>query len=164
MNVYLCPMTKELARIYFRSFVVDPALFTTDQKYRPYIYNEENVDARIERYRALGCAYLAVMLNGEPIGDIVFKHINREHKHCTLGLSLRSDDVKNQGYGTQAEILALQYAFDVLDMETVFADALIHNTRSQHVLRKVGFQETHRDDTFIYYRCDRNLWNQPTDY
>ena len=57
-------------------------------------------------------------------------------------------------------ILMLKYAFNELGMKTVFADAIIKNTRSQHVLKKVGFLETHKDDTFIYYRCDRDNWNQ----
>ena len=37
----------------------------------------------------------------------------------------------------------------------VNADAALKNTRSQHVLEKVGFQYTHEDDTFKYYRCER---------
>ena len=160
MNIRLQPMTKKLARMYFQRYIADPALFAPNQEFRPYIYNEENVNNRIDRYRALGNVYFAVMLNEEPIGDIVLKRIDRKEKHCTLGISLRSDDVKNQGYGTQTEILALRYAFDNLDMDTVFADTLIRNTRSQHVLKKVGFKETHQDDTFIYYRCDRSTWNK----
>ena len=78
-----------------------------------------------------------------------------------MGISLRSDDVKNRGYGTEAEIQALRYAFVQMGMETVFADSVINNVRSQHVLEKVGFIETHRDDSFIYYRCDRNSWTEP---
>ena len=40
-------------------------------------------------------------------------------------------------------------------MVAVNADAALKNTRSQHVLEKVGFQYTHEDDTFKYYRCER---------
>ena len=63
--------------------------------------------------------------------------------------------IYDQGFGTQAEILALEYAFQNLKMEIVYADALLNNHRSQHVLMKAGFRETHRDDAFVYYRCDR---------
>ena len=41
-------------------------------------------------------------------------------------------------------------------MVAVNADAALKNTRSQHVLEKVGFCYTHEDDTFKYYRCEAN--------
>jgi len=59
-------------------------------------------------------------------------------------------------------VLALIHAFDDLGMNTVYADAIRKNTRSQHVLKKVGFTQTHQDDTFYYYRCDKSTWNPPT--
>ena len=156
VNICLCEMNTEIARRYFRNFVVDPDLFLDDQPYRPYVYSEEIADAAVLRHRQLGRAYLAVMLDDEPIGEVVLKNIDWDQKHCTLGITLRSDEFKNRGYGTAAEILALKHAFDAMGMETVFADAILKNTRSRHVLEKVGFTETHRDATFAYYRCDRS--------
>ena len=47
-----------------------------------------------------------------------------------------------------------------LGMETVFADTLLDSKRSQHVLEKVGFQETHRDNTFVYYQRKWAEWNR----
>ena len=162
MNICLTEMTKELARAYFKCCEIDPVLFLDSSKYKPYVYREEQCDARVERYHQLGHIYLAVMHLDEPIGDLVLKNIDHTEKHCTLGISMRSDEFKNKGYGTTAEILALHYAFDKLKMETVLADSLLKNTRSQHVLKKVGFIETHRDDSFIYYRCDKATWIDPT--
>ena len=158
MNVCLTPMTKELAREYFSKFVMDPALFMDGQEFRPYVYSEAHADATVKRYRDMGRIYLAVLLDGEPIGEIILKNLDHRAKCCTLGICLRSDEFKNRGYGTEAEILMLKYAFGELDMETIFADSLLKNTRSQHVLEKVGFHETHRDESFVYYRCDRTNW------
>ena len=158
MNICLCEMTKELARCYFSKFVADPALFMEDQPYQPYVYRAEDADARVDRYWQMGRIYLALMLDDEPIGEIVLKNIDNSKKHCTLGISLRSDEFKNKGYGTEAEIMVLRYAFEKLEMDTVFADSLIKNMRSQHVLVKAGFEETHRDKHFVYYRCDKNQW------
>jgi len=161
MNIRLCNMTKDLARRYFSHFEMDPMLFTDDSQFRPYVYSQGESDARVERYAQLGRVYLVVMLNEEPIGEVVLKNIVPEQKHCTLGISLVSDFYKNRGYGTKAEILALEYAFDQMGMGTVFADSIHRNTRSQHVLEKVGFREIAQDDTFVYYRCDRNAWTEP---
>lgn len=158
MNICLYPMTKELARRYFRNFVMDPDLFLPNQEFQPYIYTDEKSDATVARHHRLGRIYLAVMLAGEPIGEVILKNIDRESKCCTMGISLRSDEFKNRGYGTLAELQTLRFAFTELGMETVLADAVLKNTRSQHVLQKVGFFETHRDDSFVYYRCDKSDW------
>ena len=72
-----------------------------------------------------------------------------------MGIHLQNDAVKGKGYGTQAERLILRYAFEELGMVAVNAKAVLMNTRSQHVLEKVGFCYTHEDDTFKYYRCER---------
>ena len=97
MNIRLCVMTKELSRQYHRHLVLDPALFIDASKYQPYVYSDENSDTTVERYRQLGRVYLAVMLDDEPIGEVILKHIDREKNHCTLGISMRSDDYKNKG-------------------------------------------------------------------
>lgn len=72
-----------------------------------------------------------------------------------MGIRLRDDSVKEKEYGTQAERLILQYAFEELEMIAVNADAVLKNTRSQHVLEKVGFQYVREDDVFKYYRCEK---------
>ena len=76
MNICLCEMNTKIARRYFRNFVVDPDLFLDDQPYRPYVYSEEIADAAVLRHRQLGRAYLAVMLDDEPIGEVVLKNID----------------------------------------------------------------------------------------
>ena len=43
-------------------------------------------------------------------------------------------------------------------MLAVNADAALKNTRSQHVLEKVGFEYVREDDTFKYYRCVRKAY------
>ena len=52
----------------------------------------------------MGRVFLAVMLDDEPIGEVILKSIDCEKKHCTLGICMRSDAYKNKGYGTEAEI------------------------------------------------------------
>ena len=49
----------------------------------------------------------------------------------------------------------MQYAFYELDIPTLYADSIRPNTRSQHVLEKIGFTMTGEDEQFKYYRIDR---------
>ena len=153
-SVYITPMTKELARQFYREFVLDPDLFAEKSKYQPFLYSDNFSDTRVERYARMGRIFMAVMLDQKTIGEIVLKNIDLEQSSCEMGIMI-NDFYKNKGYGTAAERLILEYAFRELEMQTVFADALIGNQRSQRVLEKVGLIKTHQDDHFIYYRYDR---------
>ena len=68
---------------------------------------------------------------------------------------MQNDSVKGKGYGTQAEKLAIKYAFEKLGMLAVNADAVLKNTRSQHVLEKVGFRFVKEGGIFRYYRVEQ---------
>lgn len=68
---------------------------------------------------------------------------------------MQNESVKGKGFGTKAEKLALQYAFGQLGLQTVRADVLLKNKRSQHILEKVGFVEEREDDEFRYYQYKR---------
>ena len=71
--------------------------------------------------------------------------------------AVRAYDLRlSHGIGTRAERLAVQYVFDILDIPTVYADTVRSNTRSQHVLEKVGFSLIREDKEFRYYRIDKS--------
>ena len=159
MNIRLCKMTKTLNRIYFRKFEYDPDLFDDMSEFQPYSYDRAKCDAYWYRQQNLGRVHLAIVCGIVPIGEVILKNIDRTNRCCTLSIHLRNDSVKNRGYGTEAEIQALRFAFKKLQCSTVYADTILKNVRSQHVLEKVGFQETHRDDSFVYYRCECRAWS-----
>lgn len=160
LPVRLTPMTQTLARRFFLEFENDPDVFEDDSRYHAYVYTDTVADAYWQKQQRLGRTHLAVMLGQNPIGEVILKDLNTANGNCTLSIHMQNDSVKNRGYGTQAEILALEYAFRELGLRTVYADALKKNLRSRHVLEKVGFREIRSDDGFVYYRCDKNSWNQ----
>ena len=70
---------------------------------------------------------------------------------------MQNDTVKGKGYGTQAERLAVKFAFEEMGMVAVNADTIMKNLRSQHVLEKVGFRLIGDDGMFKYYRIERKV-------
>ena len=90
-SVYITPMTKELARQYYREFVLDPDLFEDKSKYQPFEYHDDFSDKRVERYAEMGRIFMAVMLNRKLIGEIVLKNIDYDQKSCELGISMIND-------------------------------------------------------------------------
>ncbi len=152
-------MTKSLYREFCREFQNDPDVFAEGQIFTEYCCSPEKADAYWQRQLDRNRVHLAIVRIEKPIGEIILKNINKENGCCELSIHMVNDSVKNLGYGTRAEQLTLEYAFDVLGMETVYANTLLKNSRSRHVLRKVGFQEIRRDDCFVYFRCQRPAQN-----
>lgn len=153
-EITLAPMTRELFHTLYRGFENDPDIYMNMQYYTQYVYNSEKVDERFDSLQTPERVVFAIMLDGAPIGEVQLKRINRERNDCTLSIHLQNDAVKNRGFGTQAEKQAVRYAFDVLKLDAVNADAVLKNTRSQHVLEKAGFMFTREDEMFRYYRIE----------
>ncbi|WP_051205671.1 GNAT family N-acetyltransferase [Butyrivibrio sp. FC2001] len=152
--IQLIAMTPEMYHSYFKEYENDPDLWLDKMKYTPYEYSEEKVNKYIQRQKNLNRRTLAIMCGGEIVGEVIIKNIE-EHKCATLGICLKNAKYKDQGIGTQAERLAVRYVFKELDIPVLYADSIQPNTRSQHVLEKVGFKYVNEDADFKYYRIDR---------
>ena len=148
--------TLALSQIYYAQFEQDPELFEDKSRFVPYRYDPDDVAVRFAaRRQQPDRKNFFVLLGDQVIADLVFKHIDLENRCCELGLCLVNDRWKNRGYGTEALRLAVRYAFETLGMETVLADSLLANTRSQHVLSKAGFRYLREDAHFKYYQIRR---------
>lgn len=160
-SVTLIRRTRESCHAFYRGLVQDPMLFSDDQPYQPYHYDPGRVDAFFySRERQPDRIGFSVMLGDLVIGDVSLKHMDEENHSCELEICMVNDSAKNKGYGTQAEKQAVEYAFEHLNMRTVFADCLTKNTRSQRVLEKVGFQFVSESDGFRYYRMTEEIYLQ----
>lgn len=153
-NIHLCPMTPSLAQHFFRDFRYDPAVFEDGQSIPEFRYDESWVDQYFNKQVVQKRIHLAILHGEQPVGEVILKNLHQPKGSCTLSIHLQNDSVKNRSFGTQAEILALEYAFQILGLNTVFADALRKNTRSQHMLQRVGFVKICEDESFVYYSCD----------
>lgn len=148
--VTLQSMTRQMCHEFYQNFQNDPAI----GHYSEYVYTPEIADRYFYANSVPDRKLLAILVGGQIVGECKLKNIDHEKRECSMGIHLQNDAVKGKGYGTQAERLILQYAFEELGMAAVNAEAVRKNTRSQHVLEKAGFRYTHEDDTFKYYRCE----------
>ncbi len=143
----------------YQDFQMDPDIFDDMDLYeqaKNYVYRYEPVDMLYDmRVAEEGSQAFTILLDDEIIGEVGLRHFNDETKECELSVHLKNDSVKGKGYGTQAEKLAIDYAFDILGAESIFAESLIKNTKSQHVMEKVGFKYTGEKDGFRQYRLEK---------
>lgn len=155
----LRPMTREEYHAVRRIYVADPMMDPD-----PYTYDAAKVDARYDMICAREDTYPSVgifLTDGTIIGEMSFKRIDREKSRCELGIVLANDGYKGQGYGREAFMLALDYAFEGLGLGLVFADTMGSNVRMQRILDALGFH--------CYLRLEecydmRDRWEDRLDY
>lgn len=148
-------MTRKLCHQLYSGWENDSSIYMDMELFSPYKYDENEVDKYFDAKQNQSRILFAIMKGEKPIGELQLKQINMMSKECTLSIHLQNDTVKGKGYGTRAEQLAIQYAFDILGMVAVNADTIEKNIRSQHVLEKVGFRFIRQENGFKYYRVER---------
>lgn len=156
-TVALKRMTRELCHELYKDWANDASIYEDMSLFKPFCYSEAAVNRYFDSKDVPSRRMFAIMLGDKPIGEVQLKQIDWEKAECTLSIHLQNDAVKGKGFGTQAERKAVQYAFDELKMTAVNADTILKNTRSQHVLEKVGFQFVRKDAHFKYYRIERSI-------
>lgn len=148
-------MTRELCHQIYKKWENDDSIYMDMGLFKTYIYDEEKVDKYFDAKQNPSRMLFAIMLGDNAIGELQLKQIDMKTKECTLSIHMQNDAAKGKGYGTRAEQLAIEYAFEKLGMKAVNADTVIKNIRSQHVLEKVGFQFVKEDGGFRFYRIER---------
>lgn len=152
----LVPMTTDMYRDYFAEYENDPDLYLDKSQYSHYEFSEEKVGRYIKKQKDLNRIPLAIICDGEIVGEILIKNIV-EGEAATMSIALKNDKYKDKGIGTKAEMLAVQYVFNELNIPILYADSVVTNTRSQHVLEKVGFILIKEDKEFKYYRISKRI-------
>ena len=153
--IELKKMTRGLCHELYKGWSNDASIYMDMSLFKPYSYNKASADRYYDSKNEPSRIIFAIMLDGKPIGELQLKQIDLEKAECTLSIHMQNDAAKEKGYGTQAERLAVKYAFDELGMVAVNADTIMKNTRSQHVLEKAGFHLIGEDGAFKYYRIER---------
>lgn len=156
-GVYLLPMTAEMYHDYFKEYQNDLDLYMDKQAYEPYVYSADKVDKYIQRQKGLNRKTFAIMNGNEMVGELIIKNIV-EKQSATIGVAMKNAKYKDKGYGTKAERLAIEYVFKELDIPVLYADTILTNTRSRHVLEKLGFEFIKEEGDFRYY-CIRRQSN-----
>ena len=139
---------------YYREYQNDPDLFLDRTQCKAFSYTPEWTDAYIRRQMERKRLCLAVMVGEETAGEIILKDIV-PRKSATLGICMKNDRFKGRGYGTRAERLIADYVFHTLDIPVLYADSILPNLRSQHVLEKAGFRPLRTEGDFRYYSMER---------
>ncbi len=86
------------------------------------------------------------------IGILTITDIDWKNRRAAIGLKLASKDNRFKGYGTDAIMAIMRYAFDELGFHRLDASRLALNQVSARMLAKCGFTEEGVKREYIYKR------------
>lgn len=94
---------------------------------------------------------------GEHIGICGLHRVSAEDRHAELGILIGEKDYWSRGYGTDAMITLLRFAFDQMNLHKVALGVFEFNGRGMTVYRRCGFVEEGRFREEIYR--DGRYWD-----
>ena len=78
------------------------------------------------------------------IGNCALTQIDWVNRRCVFGSAIGEKDCWGKGYGTEATILCVEYAFNRLNLHRVGLEVYTYNDRAAKVYKKAGFTEEGR--------------------
>jgi RimJ/RimL family protein N-acetyltransferase len=105
---------------------------------------------------------LMIVLKGKtlaldrPIGTIGIHRLDYENRIAVTGAAIGEKDCWGKGYGTEAKMLLLDFAFNTLNLRKIYSHVLVNNPRSKRYSEKCGYvieaklpQHHFRDGTYV---------------
>jgi RimJ/RimL family protein N-acetyltransferase len=84
------------------------------------------------------------------IGILTFTNIDWKNKRADVGIKISSDENRFRGYGTDALMAIMRFAFDELGLHRLEASRLAVNQVSAHLFDKCGFVNEGVKREYIY--------------
>ena len=83
---------------------------------------------------------LICLADGRPIGSIGLHKINRKDQTAETGTVIGEKGLWSQGYGTEAKMILLNYAFNTLNLRKIVSHVYAFNGRSRRYSEKCGYK------------------------
>lgn len=87
---------------------------------------------------------LAIEVDGKIIGTMGLHRIHWRNRVATTGTLIGEEDFWGKGYGTEAKMHLLNYAFNTLNLRKICSSVLAFNERSYRYGLRCGYREEGR--------------------
>ena len=121
--------------------------------YRAPLTREGHLNWFHNRVQTGQVAQFMIMVGDEKkeVGSVYLRDIDKNNRKCEYGIFIGEDTERGKGAGTEAAKLAINYAFNELDLNRVYLRVFATNTRAIKSYEKAGFrfEGRFRDDVII---------------
>lgn len=94
----------------------------------------------IEQDSSFRCI-VALKSNNNAIGTVILSDIDQKNGTAEIHIKLAKSGIRGKGYGTDAVNTMVQYAFDEMRLNCIYANILSYNQISAGLFEKCGFQK-----------------------
>jgi len=84
------------------------------------------------------------------IGNCGIHQVSQVHRNASLGIFIGEKTFWNQGIGTEATGLLLDFAFNILNLHNVYLSVMSYNKRAIRCYEKIGFKKVGEHREFIF--------------
>lgn len=149
-KINLCIVRKMyLPRI--TKWINDPEVTHYLSTYMPALEaDEEKWFNSLSEKKATDHVFALVLPSGVPIGLMGLHQINMANGTATSGAMIGEKQYWGRGYGSEAKMLLLDYAFNTLGLRKVCSSVIAYNERSFHYSKKCGYEEEGRKRLQFY--------------
>lgn len=84
---------------------------------------------------------IATVDDSRAVGEVVINEIDTDNHSANIRISLLREEDLNQGYGSQAMRLMVNYGFRELGLHRLSLGVYAFNPRAIHVYEKMGFKQ-----------------------
>ncbi len=92
---------------------------------------------------------IRTLADDRPIGSIGLDEIRWTHGDSFLGIGVGDPEYRGKGYGTDALLVILRYAFTELNLHRISLDVFEYNLRAIRSYEKTGFVVEGRERQFL---------------
>jgi len=90
-------------------------------------------------YSTGSCQFAIVTVDGKHIGNCSCFNIDSLNRQAEIGIMVGEKEYWDQGYGTEALLIMLNYIFRYTDLNRIHLKTLDWNVRAQKCFQKCGF-------------------------
>ena len=148
-RVTLRPILREDIPLIIR-WINDPDVWQFLETSMPMMEADEN--EWFEKLHKIKNTDIVVMIivDNKPIGIMGIHRINWKDRTASTGALIGEKESWGKGYGTEAKMLLLHYAFNTLNLRKICSSVYAFNKRSHAYLLKSGYVEEGRQRKQIY--------------
>ena len=84
------------------------------------------------------------------IGNCGLHQLSEVHRHAQFGIFIGEKTYWNQGVGAEATALVLDYAFNLINLNSVSLEVVAYNQRAARCYEKVGFKYIGTRKSFMF--------------